>query len=253
VGASQVERKNLSDGLIAAIAMRNRNEEEQDLKRSGKTMSSIWSSQAEQAGSSPFQTNGRSPLPGGMTTARIQSAGKPSGHAATQPGMSPGARGGPSALAATTSSGTSSGSDSGTTISSNDFLSLLVTEMQNQDPTANTDPNEYVNQLVQINSLEQLISMNQSLSAVLGAASPTGVPQPSVVAGAVGVAGKNASAPGAIGPSAGLAHRASGRAIAKGNLASPAGKPAAAVVAHALDGRSRRVGMGHGIRDIPTH
>jgi flagellar hook assembly protein FlgD len=25
---------------------------------------------------------------------------------------------------------------------------LLVTEMQNQDPTANQDPNEYINQLV---------------------------------------------------------------------------------------------------------
>ena len=32
----------------------------------------------------------------------------------------------------------SSGNSS--TISSNDFLTLLVTEMKNQDPTANTDP-----------------------------------------------------------------------------------------------------------------
>jgi flagellar basal-body rod modification protein FlgD len=116
--------------------------------------------------------------------------------------------------------------------------------MQNQDPTANTDPNEYVDQLVQINSLEQLISMNQSLSAVLGAATSTGGPQPSVMAtsGAPGVTGKAASASGA-----------SGRAATSGNLTSPAGKPAAAVVAHALDGRSRGTRIGHGVRDIPTH
>ena len=40
-------------------------------------------------------------------------------------------------------------SSASTTISANDFLTLLVTEMQNQDPTADTDPNEYINQLVQ--------------------------------------------------------------------------------------------------------
>ena len=57
----------------------------------------------------------------------------------------------------------SSGGDSAS-ISANDFLTLLVTEMQNQDPTANTDPNEYINQLVQVNSLEQLISINQALT-----------------------------------------------------------------------------------------
>ena len=59
---------------------------------------------------------------------------------------------------------TSSASDTAT-ISANDFLTLLVTEMKNQDPTANTDPNEYINQLVQVNSLEQLISINQTLTS----------------------------------------------------------------------------------------
>ena len=59
------------------------------------------------------------------------------------------------------------------TISSNDFLTLLVTEMQNQDPTATTDPNEYINQLVNVNSLEQLISINQTLSSAVGASSTT--------------------------------------------------------------------------------
>jgi flagellar basal-body rod modification protein FlgD len=65
------------------------------------------------------------------------------------------------ASSAADDSSTSSGS---ATISANDFLTLLVTEMQNQDPTADTDPNEYINQLVQVNSLEQLIDINQTLS-----------------------------------------------------------------------------------------
>lgn len=64
--------------------------------------------------------------------------------------------------AATSSSGTNSGTSTAT-ITANDFLQLLVTELQNQDPTANTDPNEYVNQLVQVNSLQQQIQMNQTL------------------------------------------------------------------------------------------
>jgi flagellar basal-body rod modification protein FlgD len=79
---------------------------------------------------------------------------------------------------------TSSSNSDSATISANDFLTLLVTEMKNQDPTANTDPNEYINQLVQVNSLEQLISINQTLTADSSATSPggavkaPGIPQP---------------------------------------------------------------------------
>lgn len=59
------------------------------------------------------------------------------------------------------------------TIAANDFLTLLVTEMKNQDPTASTDPNEYVNQLVQVNSLQQLISINETLQKAVPATSGT--------------------------------------------------------------------------------
>jgi flagellar basal-body rod modification protein FlgD len=70
--------------------------------------------------------------------------------------------------AATTSSNPTDGSSNGqnsATITANDFLTLLVTELKNQDPTANTDPNAYVNQLVQVNSLQQLIQINQNTNA----------------------------------------------------------------------------------------
>ena len=75
-----------------------------------------------------------------------------------------------------TQNATDSSVENPSTISANDFLTLLVTEMKNQDPTANTDPNQYVNQLVQVNSLEQLININQTLSTTLGSSdiSPTG-------------------------------------------------------------------------------
>lgn len=61
----------------------------------------------------------------------------------------------------TSPSATAAGS---ATITANDFLSLLVTEIQNQDPTQQTDPMQYITQLVDVNSLEQLVSINQDLT-----------------------------------------------------------------------------------------
>lgn len=63
------------------------------------------------------------------------------------------------ASASPTSSAASAG-----TITSSDFLTLLVTELKNQDPTSSQDPNAYIDQLVQVNSLQQLISINQDLN-----------------------------------------------------------------------------------------
>jgi flagellar basal-body rod modification protein FlgD len=185
----------------------------------------------------------------------------------------------PLAAATAGTSGTSSTSSTGSssaTISANDFLTLLVTEMQNQDPTAQTDPNEYINQLVQVNSLEQLIDINQNLAAVLGAATtPSGS---SSTSGPVsssqtpsGLAARSASGLAARGPhvnahGGAAAHKPGGVAAAHsggsttggsgtaaaiskfaqsagakgapGNLSIPKAQPAAHRVAHALDGHS---------------
>jgi flagellar basal-body rod modification protein FlgD len=43
---------------------------------------------------------------------------------------------------------------------------LLVSELQNQDPTQPADPNAYITQLVQVNSLQQLIQINSDLAFV---------------------------------------------------------------------------------------
>ena len=71
------------------------------------------------------------------------------------------------AASTTATSGTSSVQQQG--ISSKDFLTLLVTEMKNQDPTQPTDPNAYIQQLVGVNSLQQLIAINQDLTGATAA------------------------------------------------------------------------------------
>jgi flagellar basal-body rod modification protein FlgD len=55
---------------------------------------------------------------------------------------------------------------SSSTITANDFLTLLVAEMKNQDPTQPTDPNAYISQMVDVNSLQQLIGINQGITSL---------------------------------------------------------------------------------------
>jgi flagellar basal-body rod modification protein FlgD len=72
------------------------------------------------------------------------------------------------AIKSNTASGSSSTSGTGTSSSSlqETFLNLLVTELQNQDPTAPVDPTEMVGQLVSLNQLDQLISINSILGGL---------------------------------------------------------------------------------------
>jgi flagellar basal-body rod modification protein FlgD len=49
----------------------------------------------------------------------------------------------------------------------NTFLTLLTTQLQNQDPTNPLDTNQMTNQLVQFASVEQQIAMNQNLSSMI--------------------------------------------------------------------------------------
>jgi flagellar basal-body rod modification protein FlgD len=137
------------------------------------------------------------------------------------------------ANATSSSSGTSSSS---ATISANDFLTLLVTEMKNQDPTANTDPNEYINQLVNVNSLEQLISINQTLTGALGSSTASSSGS-AASAQATGAQAQSAS-PGAATTLPGALNAAATK-LAPGNLGIPAVNPAAQSVAQSLGGRPR--------------
>ncbi|MGC1781823.1 MAG: flagellar hook capping FlgD N-terminal domain-containing protein [Acidobacteriaceae bacterium] len=105
---------------------------------------------------------------------------------------------GVNALAAsdpTSGSGTQDPS-SEATITANDFLTLLVTEIQNQDPTTQTDPMEYITQLVGVNSLEQLVQINQTLSGATG----TSTPAASAASSPAAAAQSNASSSNAVKP-----------------------------------------------------
>ena len=154
----------------------------------------------------------------------------------------------------TSGSDSSDDSSSDSTISANDFLTLLVTEMQNQDPTADTDPNEYINQLVQVNSLEQLIDINQTLTTDLGPApASSSAGSSGQVAGAT--TGATATSPLTAPAAAGTAHAAGAQPAAAsavpaasaqttaarrttGNVGVPGVNPAAQRVGHALSGRT---------------
>jgi len=48
----------------------------------------------------------------------------------------------------------------------NEFLKLLVTQLQNQDPMAPTDNTEFIAQLAQFSSLEQMSNLNTSFESL---------------------------------------------------------------------------------------
>ncbi len=145
-----------------------------------------------------------------------------------------------------TSSSSSSAAASAGTITANDFLTLLVTELQNQDPTANTDPNQYINQLVQINSLEQLVSINQTLTTDLGgltsttssSGNGTSTNGTAAVSTSQGATTKTALAPLTASQKLGVFSSSAGSAAPTtspaGNLSIPSTSPAAKQVAQAL-------------------
>jgi flagellar basal-body rod modification protein FlgD len=69
----------------------------------------------------------------------------------------------------TSSSGGTLSSSSAGGMTENDFLKLLVAQMQNQDPTNPMDSTQYASQLAQFSSLEQLQNLNTSMTQSLNA------------------------------------------------------------------------------------
>src|SRR5580698_6327539 len=80
------------------------------------------------------------------------------------------------ATTGTTGSGSST-SDSGVDSIGSTFLSLLSTELQNQDPTAPVDSTTMVGQMISLNQLDQLINISQTLTGSSGTGT-TGLVQP---------------------------------------------------------------------------
>jgi len=160
------------------------------------------------------------------------------------------------ATAMSASNSNSKGTDSASSaagITANDFLTLLVTEMKNQDPTANTDPNQYINQLVNVNSLQQLISINETLKSANDSSGTNAETKSTVqTATANSAAAKSKVAQEALSHSSSAAVPGTNptttgeptllqsflNKLSHGNLSVPAASPAADRLANALGGRN---------------
>ncbi len=77
---------------------------------------------------------------------------------------------GPTYTDATLSAKSSSGSQE---IGKTEFLKLLVTQLQNQDPMNPVDNQEFIAQLATFSSLEQLISINNGVTKLAGGPTQT--------------------------------------------------------------------------------
>ncbi|MBS0253098.1 MAG: flagellar hook assembly protein FlgD [Proteobacteria bacterium] len=67
----------------------------------------------------------------------------------------------------TSSNQTSSTSQSQTTLDYNDFLKLMITQLQNQDPLNPTDTNQFMSQIAEFSNVEQGINANSKLDQLL--------------------------------------------------------------------------------------
>ena len=91
-----------------------------------------------------------------------------------------------SAASAATASSTASGTTSALgSLSGNltNFLSLLMTQLKNQDPTAPMDTNAFTSQLVQYASVEQQINTNSNLTNLITATQSNTMLQSSALVG----------------------------------------------------------------------
>ena len=74
------------------------------------------------------------------------------------------------AISSATSAATTTAAASSSTLAlgTTDFLSLLMTQLTNQNPLDPTDPTEFTSQLATYSGLEQQISMNDTLTTMSG-------------------------------------------------------------------------------------
>jgi flagellar basal-body rod modification protein FlgD len=90
-------------------------------------------------------------------------------HATSQPGA--GGTGGTSGTGSangSTSNGssTSSASANGVTLGGTDFLTLMLAQLQNQDPTSPVDSNEFLSQLASLSEVQGITQLNTSFATL---------------------------------------------------------------------------------------
>jgi len=92
----------------------------------------------------------------------------------------------------TTASQAAPAAVAGKTLGMNDFLKLLVTQLQNQDPLNPLDQNQFLSQTAQFTSVEQLQQINQALGDLKTSATSSGMTQAASLLGkTVTVAGQD--------------------------------------------------------------
>src|ERR1700719_3133081 len=72
-------------------------------------------------------------------------------------------------IGATTANGSSASSGSsanGVTLGGTDFLTLLLAQLKNQDPTSPVDSNEFLSQLASLSEVQGINQLNTSFSAL---------------------------------------------------------------------------------------
>src|SRR5580692_9499819 len=62
--------------------------------------------------------------------------------------------------------GSSTGVNSGATLGGTDFLTLMLAQLKNQDPTSPVDSNTFLSQLAQLSEVQGITSLNTSFSAL---------------------------------------------------------------------------------------
>ena len=84
-------------------------------------------------------------------------------HATTQPGTGTTGTG---TTGSSSTSSTSNSSASGVTLGGTDFLTLMLAQLQNQDPTSPVDSNEFLSQLASLSEVQGINQLNTSFSAL---------------------------------------------------------------------------------------
>lgn len=81
------------------------------------------------------------------------------------------------AVGTSVGSSASAAGSNGQSLSQGDFLSLLVTQMQNQDPTSPMDSSQMVSQMAQISQVQATQDMQSTLTGLASTLSNSGVSQ----------------------------------------------------------------------------
>jgi flagellar basal-body rod modification protein FlgD len=77
------------------------------------------------------------------------------------------------ATTGSTSSSQSSTTTSNDELSESSFMTLLATELQNQDPTTPMDPTTFITQLAELNELQSTMQIQTSVGQIVNLLTPS--------------------------------------------------------------------------------